>query len=212
MPVISKNGRGTAFDANVFRKLISLCDTNRASDVESAIHRAVELCARGQIPFGQAVVEAFGTRDDRVAELEADRENMRAIMAETLGEAENALKQIRDENIRLRQEVGKPQVGQPREVLQGPCRPCERKRRVMALASGGLIALGWFRWLPWNGMGLRGFGYCTGLAIAPIAVVICHWRWLMFKQATSWISWWDNDFFRSIAKRWNRFLERLRMR
>lgn len=211
MPVSTRNGKKATFDPSLFTKLIALCDSNVSHEADAAFHRALEMCTHCQMPFTRAITEAFGG-DARTAQLETELKSMRNVMSDTLGEAEDALRELRDENVRLRQEAARPKTGQAKSAAMEPCRSCERKRRVMAAAAGVLIGSGWYYFVPWNGGEVWQWAGGVGLSVMPITGVICRWRWLMFKRKYAWVSRKDNDLWRVLKGKWNRYLERLRLR
>jgi hypothetical protein len=64
--------RAETFDAEMFGKLVALFDSNQAGEAESAFRKAVLLCAKNGLHFGEAAGMAFGHGDSgKVAELEA---------------------------------------------------------------------------------------------------------------------------------------------
>jgi hypothetical protein len=51
------------FDLDAFRKLVARFDSGHAGDVDTAVRRAVLMCAENGVGFGEAMTEAFGQTD-----------------------------------------------------------------------------------------------------------------------------------------------------
>src|SRR6185312_15607660 len=61
--------KAETFDAEMFGKLVALFDSNQAGEAESAFRKAVLMCAKNGLHFGEAAGMAFGKDGGDAAEL-----------------------------------------------------------------------------------------------------------------------------------------------
>jgi hypothetical protein len=81
----------------------------------------------------------------------------------------------------------------------GPlCRPCHRKREIIAVLFGAIFLAIWFRINPPSQA--EGSLTCLGiyLAFVPLFCVCVYWWQALFVRKYAWRSWKDNDIYREI--------------
>lgn len=202
-----------AHDAERFRKLVALFDSNQPGEVDTAFRKALFLCAERQMRFSDALAETFGLAGMQ------ERLDERERQAEQLADAlDNAQQEFADYRQKAEAEIEKLRRNPPRRqnvpsnAAGGAyCRGCEWKRRILAVIAAGPIAGVWFSHFEWSSAEPLQNLFGILLSACPLLVVLLRWRWLLFKQKYSWVSRRDNDIYRAIAARWNGFLERLAM-
>lgn len=184
---------GKAFDPDLFCKLVLLMDSPNEFERERATAQALHMCAVRGLRFCDTVTHAFGEGNQRIVELEVELEAARR----GGDELADALRQ-RDATIA---EFKKADRARNRF-----CRACERKRRAIACLLGLITLAFWLTQYPPRNVPAGKTGLGAALAVAPLVFLFIRWRVICFKSKRHWVSWRDNDVFRAVAARWNRFL------
>jgi len=147
--------------------------------------------------------DQLADREAELAEVQKQLQQVERDGQEIAVRAEAIITELRRENAQLRQAT---------QEANPLCRPCESKRRNIAVLVGIMILAVWFR-IKVTGHAvpeLAGRGILV--AMSPLIGVCVHWRWLLFKRKYTWVAWNDNDIYRSLARRWNEALETVRLR
>jgi hypothetical protein len=189
----------TDADCRLLAKLVLLFDSPQEGEANAAMTQARGLLRKRSTPLYEAIERpAFKTEiwesQGHPACLQEHFEAARA--RQHYAKLEKQCDELVDAVTRLR-EVGKF------------CRSCQSKRSVIAIALAVLIAYAWFTENPADGAPWKRNVYGVLLALAPSLYVFCRWKIIHFKRDLEWVSATDNNLYRAIAARWNRFLTRL---
>jgi hypothetical protein len=186
---------GKTFDQDLFCKLVLLMDSPNEFERQRATTQALQMCVARSVRFCDMVAHGFGQGTKRVAELEAELEDARRggdDLADELRRCEQTIAEYRKAE-RARSRF---------------CRPCENKRRVIAVLYGGAIIAGWYFRFELRAWRRTEQSYGVVLALAPLVFLVCRWAVIQFKRRNHWMTWRDNDVFRAAGSWWNRFLEK----
>lgn len=182
-----------SFDQDLFCKLVLLMDSPNEFERQRATAQALQMCTARSVRFCDMVAHGFGKGSKRVAELEAELEETRRggdELAEALRRREETIAEFQKAE-RARQRF---------------CRACESKRRTIAYLLGLMILAFWLNYYPPRHVPATQTGLGAALSAAPLAFLFIRWRVICFKRKHHWVTWRDNDVFRTAADRWNGFL------
>ena len=186
-------------DLRVLAKLFVLLDSPQEGEATGALVRIRAMLRKG----GMALCQAVETRVFKTAIWEAmghpdwlQDHFESAKIRQDYAELEKQCDELAEAVTKLR-EVGKF------------CRSCESKRRILAAFVAAALAVVWFgAYSPFEvGLGMTACGIL--LSLSPLLYVFGRWRILNFKRDVAWVSVKDNELYRALADRWNRFLKRL---
>ena len=193
------NSSSNDSDLRVVAKLFALLDSPQEGEATAAVSRLRAMLRKWDMPlyeavethaFKTAIWEAMGHPECLRDYFEAAR--IRAAYARLEAESDELAAAVM--NLREDKKL---------------CRPCEKKRRLIAVGFGAVLIRIWCWEFPPAAVGVKMTAYGILLALVPLLVVVCRWRIVNFKRDLEWVSVTDNKLYRTIAARWNRFLGRL---
>lgn len=185
-------------DLRVLAKLFALLDSPQENEATATLVRMRAMLRKSGTPLYQAVeTRAFKMAIwDGMGKPECLKEYFEAAkLRREYEKLEAEFDEVAVAVMRLR-EVGKF------------CWSCELKRRVIAAMMGGALLAGWFHFSPPN-VKTRLTICGDVLGASPLLAVYGRWRVINFKRDVAWVSATDNNLFRAVAGKWNRFLEAL---
>jgi hypothetical protein len=186
-------------DLRVLAKLVVLLDSPQEGDATAAILRIRAFLRKSGAKFYEAVeTRAFKTAIwEAMGHPECLREYFEAA-------------QLRERCAKLEAECDVIAEALSKFRKAGKlCLGCEKKRRQMALACGGVVISAWCSAYPPHNFGVKTTFHGILLALLPILGVLCRWRLVNFKRDLEWVSLTDNKLYRLFAAKWNRLLGRL---